>query len=86
MADVVIYTSPFCPYCVRAKRLLDGKGVAYEEIDIYQYPNRRDEMIERAGGRTTVPQVFIDGQSMGGCDDIHALDRQGKLDPLLGLA
>lgn len=86
MADVVIYTSPFCPYCVRAKRLLDGKGVAYEEIDIYQHPNRRDEMIERAGGRTTVPQVFIDGQSLGGCDDIHALDRQGTLDPLLGLA
>lgn len=86
MAHVEIYTSPFCPYCVRAKRLLDSKGVSYEEIDVYQHPNRRDEMVERAGGRTTVPQVFIDGQSLGGCDDIHALDHQGKLDPLLGLA
>lgn len=86
MAHVEIYTSPFCPYCARAKRLLDGKGVSYEEIDVYQHPNRRDEMVERAGGRTTVPQVFIDGQSLGGCDDIHALDHQGKLDPLLGLA
>jgi len=86
MAEVVIYTSPYCPYCVRAKRLLDGKGVAYEEIDVYQHPGRRDEMVERAGGRTTVPQIFIDGRSMGGCDDIHALDRQGRLDPLLGLA
>lgn len=86
MAHVEIYTSPFCPYCVRAKRLLDSKGVSYEEVDVYQHPNRRDEMVERAGGRTTVPQVFIDGQSLGGCDDIHALDHQGKLDPLLGLA
>ncbi len=86
MAHVEIYTSPFCPYCVRAKRLLDSKGVSYEEVDVYQHPNRRDEMVERAGGRTTVPQVFIDGQSLGGCDDIHALEHQGKLDPLLGLA
>jgi glutaredoxin 3 len=86
MAEVVIYTSPFCPYCARAKRLLDSKGVSYEEIDVIADPRRRDEMTKRAEGRYTVPQIFIDGKGVGGSDDIHALDRQGKLDPLLGLA
>lgn len=86
MAEVVIYTTPFCPYCARAKRLLDGKGVAYEEIDLYAQPARRREMVERAEGRTTVPQIFIDGVPYGGSDDIHALDREGKLDPILGIA
>lgn len=86
MADVVIYTTPFCPYCARAKRLLDSKGVKYEEIDLYMYPGRREEMIQRAEGRTTVPQVFIGGRPYGGSDDIHALDRAGKLDPALGIA
>ncbi|HYG89793.1 MAG TPA: glutaredoxin 3 [Azospirillum sp.] len=85
MADVVIYTTPFCPYCSRAKRLLDSKGVTYEEIDLYVNPGRREEMIQRAGGRTTVPQIFIDGEPYGGSDDIHAMDRAGKLDPVLGL-
>lgn len=86
MADVVIYTTPFCPYCARAKQLLDSKGVTYEEIDLYTHPGRRDEMIRRAEGRTTVPQIFIDGAPYGGSDDIHALDRAGRLDPVLGLA
>ncbi len=86
MADVVIYTTPFCPYCSRAKRLLDSKGVAYEEIDLYMQPGRREEMVQRAEGRMTVPQVFIDGKPYGGSDDIHALDRAGKLDPILGIA
>lgn len=86
MAEVVIYTSPFCPYCARAKRLLDSKGVSYEEIDVIADPRRRDEMTKRAEGRYTVPQIFIDGKGVGGSDDIHALDRQGKLDPLLGIA
>ena len=86
MADVVIYTTPFCPYCVRAKRLLDSKAVKYEEIDLYMHPGRREEMIQRAQGRTTVPQIFIDGAPYGGSDDIHALDHAGKLDPLLGVA
>ncbi|AIB10616.1 glutaredoxin 3 [Azospirillum brasilense] len=85
MADVVIYTTPFCPYCSRAKRLLDSKGVAYEEIDLYMQPGRREEMVQRAEGRMTVPQVFIDGKPYGGSDDIHALDRAGKLDPILGI-
>lgn len=82
---VEIYTSPWCGYCSRAKRLLDGKGVAYEEIDIMADPGRRPEMMERAGGRTSVPQVFIDGRHVGGCDDTYALERAGKLDPLLGI-
>ncbi|WP_353858098.1 glutaredoxin 3 [Azospirillum formosense] len=85
MADVVIYTTPFCPYCSRAKRLLDSKGVAYEEIDLYMQPGRREEMVQRAEGRMTVPQIFIDGKPYGGSDDIHALDRAGKLDPILGI-
>ena len=86
MAEVVIYTTPFCPYCARAKRLLDSKGVTYEEIDLYTHPGRREEMLQRAQGRTTVPQIFIDGKGYGGSDDIHAMDDDGKLDPLLGLA
>ena len=86
MAKVEIYTSPFCPYCHRAKRLLDDKGVAYEEIDVMANPRRRPEMVERAGGRTTVPQVFIDGQHIGGSDDLAALDARGGLDPLLQAA
>ena len=84
MAEVVIYSSAFCGYCARAKKLLDGKGVSYTDIDIMAEPRRRPEMIERAGGRTTVPQIFIDGVHVGGCDDIHGLDRDGKLDSLLG--
>jgi len=86
MADVVIYSTPFCPYCSRAKKLLDSKGVAYEEIDLYMHPGRREEMVQRAQGRTTVPQIFIDGTPVGGSDDIHALDRAGKLNSMLGIA
>lgn len=86
MADVVIYTTPFCPYCSRAKKLLDSKGVTYEEIDLYMEPGRREEMVQRAQGRMTVPQIFIDGTPVGGSDDIHALDRAGKLNPMLGIA
>ena len=83
MATIEIYTKAFCPYCHRAKALLDGKGAAYQEIDITMGGPRRGEMIDRAGGRTTVPQIFIDGTHVGGCDDVHALDRAGKLDPML---
>jgi glutaredoxin 3 len=85
MAEVVIYSSPFCGYCARAKQLLGRKGVSYTDIDVVGDPSRRPEMVERAGGRTTVPQIFIDGRHIGGCDDLHALDRDGGLDPLLGL-
>ena len=83
MAHVEIYTKAFCPYCSRAMKLLASKGVEPDEIDITMGGPRRPEMIQRAGGRTTVPQVFIDGRHVGGSDDLAALDRQGKLDPLL---
>lgn len=83
MAKVEIYTKAFCPYCARAKSLLESKGVAYEEYDISMGGPKRAEMLERAKGGSTVPQIFIDGAHVGGCDDIHALDRSGKLDPLL---
>ena len=84
MARVEIYSSPFCGYCARAKALLDRKGVGYETIDLYEQPDRRDEMVGRSGGRRTVPQIFIDGEHIGGSDDLHALDRAGGLDPKLG--
>lgn len=83
MAKVEIYTSPLCPYCWRAKRLLAEKRVTYEEIDLWAEPGRRSEMIARAGGRTTVPQIFIDGRPVGGSDDLVELERQGELDRLL---
>ena len=82
-AKVEIYSSPFCGYCARAKRLLSEKGVEYIDYDVLAEPAKRDEMVKRAGGRTTVPQIFIDGKHVGGSDDIHALDGEGKLDPLL---
>jgi glutaredoxin 3 len=84
MAKVEIYSTMFCPYCARAKGLLTSKKVAYEEIDLLEQPNRRDEMLERSGGRRTVPQIFINGEHIGGCDDLVALDRAGKLDAKLG--
>ena len=83
MAEVELYTTMFCPYCARARALLERKGVDYTEFDIIEEPQRRDEMIRRAGGRTSVPQIFIDGVHVGGSDDIDALDRAGKLDPML---
>lgn len=83
MPSVTIFTRSSCPYCHMAKDLLAKKSVAFEEIDIGDHPERRAEMIERAGGRTTVPQIFIDGRHVGGCDDLYALDRASGLDPLL---
>ena len=84
MANVVMYAKTTCPYCHRARALLDEKGVQnLELILIDRDPSRRPEMIERTGGRTTVPQIFIDGQHVGGCDDLMALERAGRLDPLL---
>ncbi|HTG39125.1 glutaredoxin 3 [Sphingomonas sp.] len=83
MAKVEIYTKAWCPYCIRAKRLLNAKGAAFEEIDITMGGPRRAEMIDRASGRTTVPQIFIDGGHIGGSDDLAALEAQGRLDALL---
>lgn len=82
MAKVLVYTTLVCPYCVQAKRLLDSKGVAYEEIRVDLDAMRRQEMMERSG-RRTVPQIFINGQAIGGCDDLYALERAGTLDSLL---
>ncbi|SDB61850.1 glutaredoxin 3 [Belnapia rosea] len=86
MPKVEIYTILFCPYCDRAKALLDKKGVAFEEIDAPTGSQARKDAIARSGGRTTVPQIFIDGKPIGGSDDLTALDRTGKLDPLLAAA
>lgn len=83
MADVTIYTRPMCPYCVRAVQLLKQKGVDFEEIDAGFDRARKDEMIERAGGKRTFPQIFIGQTHVGGCDEMFALERQGKLDPML---
>ena len=85
MAKVEIYTKAFCGYCARAKALLNDKGVAFEEYDITMGGPKRAEMLERSRGGSTVPQIFIDGQHIGGSDDMAALNRQGELDPLLGL-
>lgn len=88
MVRVEVYVKSWCPYCTMAQRLLDSKGVEYEIylLDFGDGAKLREEMIQRANGRTTVPQIFIDGQHVGGCDDLHALDRQGKLEKLLKAA
>jgi glutaredoxin 3 len=83
MARVELYTKSFCPYCARAKKLLGDKGVAFEEYEISGGGEKREEMIQRAGGRTTVPQIFIDGEHIGGSDDLATLEREGRLDPML---
>jgi glutaredoxin 3 len=86
MALVEMYTTPICPFCVRAKALLKRKGVTWTEIDVASDEAVRDAMVERAGGKRSVPQIFIDGVHVGGSDDLHALDKDGKLDAMLGLA
>lgn len=86
MASVVIYTTMFCPYCHAAKRLLNEKGVEFKEIDVTMDPGERSRMRERASGRNSVPQIFIGDAHVGGCDDLHALERQGRLDEMLQAA
>jgi glutaredoxin 3 len=83
MQPVEVYTTRYCPYCVAAKALLKRKGVAYKEIDVGFDVERRNEMIQRANGRMTVPQIFVGTTHVGGNDDLQALERAGKLDPLL---
>jgi glutaredoxin 3 len=80
---IEIYTKFLCPYCSRAKALLTSKGVSFDEIDVTMDASLRRTMIDRANGGSTVPQIFIDGRHVGGCDDLHALDARGELDPLL---
>src|ERR1051326_2346036 len=86
MAKVVMYSTQVCPYCVQAKRLLKKKGVAFEEVDVSRDPELRRTMVQQAGGRMTVPQIFVDDRYRGDCDGIYALDRAGKLDALLNPA
>ena len=83
MPEIDIYTQDWCPYCVRAKQVLDSKGVTYREIDAPGGTAARAEAQQRSGGRSSVPQIFINGDHIGGCDELLALDRAGRLDPLL---
>ena len=83
MADITIYTRQFCGFCTAAKRLFDQKGIAYTELDGTFDSALRQEMVQKSNGGTTFPQIFINGDHIGGCDDLHALERAGKLDPLL---
>ena len=84
MVKVEIYSTMFCPYCARARALFERKGVTFSNIDLDEHPEQRDEMVSRTGGRYTVPQIFIDGEHIGGSDDLAALDRAGRLDAKLG--
>jgi glutaredoxin 3 len=83
MKSVRIYTTPICPYCVRAKSLLKKKGAAVEEVDIFMDEGAREEMEAKTGGARSVPQIFIGDTHVGGCDELYALEKEGKLDPLL---
>jgi len=83
MKTIRVYTTPFCPYCVRAKSLLKKKGAEFEEIDIMMDEDARQEMQANSGGARTVPQIFIGDTHVGGCDELYALEQAGKLDPLL---
>ncbi len=83
MTSILIYTKEYCPYCTQAKKLLKEKNQQFTEIDLGLRPDLRDEMISKSKGRNTVPQIFINGQHIGGCDDLYALEDQGKLDELL---
>jgi len=85
VSRIEVYSSLWCPFCSRAKALLKRKGVAYEEIDVDRDPNLRQQMMRRAGGQRTVPQIFIDGRHVGGSDDLADLERAGELDALLGI-
>jgi GrxC family glutaredoxin len=86
MAEVLMYSTAFCPFCLRAKALLQEKGVEFEEIDVMFDPAKRAEMVERSGGGRTVPQIFIDGVPIGGFDELYDLERQGRLNDMLGRA
>ena len=83
MSKIKIYTTPICPYCVRAKQLLKKKGAPFEEVDVFMDADARAEMEDKSQGRRTVPQIFIGEKHVGGCDDLYALESQGQLDPLL---
>lgn len=83
MPEILVYSGPNCPYCVRAKALLTRKGAAFTEYNVREDAQRFEEMLARSNGKRTIPQIFIGGVHVGGCDDLHALDAAGKLDPML---
>jgi len=83
VAKVEVYTTPYCPFCVRAKTLLNNKKVAFEEIDVSEDPELREAMVQRAGGRRTVPEIFVNGRIIGGYDELRALEIKGELDAIL---
>ncbi len=84
-SKIVIYTTSYCPYCVKAKRLLDQKDVSYKEINVEDNLELRQELVKKSGGRKTVPQIFINDQHIGGCDDLYALEEKNELDKIIGL-
>lgn len=86
MTKIEVYSSMLCPFCYRAKKLLEQKGAAFTEIDVMLNPRRKAEMVERSGGRTSVPQIFINDRHVGGCDELYALEAGNKLEPLLQAA
>lgn len=83
MSKVKIYTTPICPYCVRAKSLLEKKGAMFDEVDVFMDADARQEMEDKTNGARTVPQIFIGEKHVGGCDELYALESEGRLDPLL---
>jgi len=83
VAKVEVYSTSYCPYCMRAKALLRSKGIEFEELDVTNNPGLRAKMVELAGGRRTVPEIFINGEIIGGCDELYALERSGELDMML---
>jgi len=85
MKKIDIYTTPYCPFCKRAKSLLSNKNIVFNEIDLSQEPDKFEEMIEKSNGAKTVPQIFVDDKHIGDCDFIHSLDLEGKLDDILGM-
>ena len=85
MKKVKIYTTPYCPFCIRAKQLLKGKNIDFKEIDLSEEPEKFDEMIKKSNGARTVPQIFADDTHIGDCDYIHELDNKGELDKILGI-
>ena len=85
MKKVKIYTTPYCPFCIRAKQLLKGKNIDFKEIDLSEEPEKFDEMIKKSNGAKTVPQIFADDTHIGDCDYIHELDNKGELDKILGI-
>ncbi len=85
MKKIVVYSTSICPYCIKAKKLLESKKVSYQEVQLDKHPELTAEVVKKSGGQKTVPQIFVDDYHIGGCDDLYALDKEGKLDALLGI-